>query len=258
MRRVALFFSFCGFLALTAPAVAQGYQGLIADDPASVPKTAPKTAPRAVPGPGQQNQPPGYQGLIPGALPPSQAPATRAETPPAAGGKTSPQQQQQQRPATATPPMSPIAPDRGPATAIRGSEDLRRLAAMHSVDKSFRDIPPDLAARFRLPETATEMLKQPRQRIDGLLPMEYRIKNGIEGTLTVLRSPNLTPAARESQRRVALESLQSMHNGLRAQSGISDSAYQAMGLPPQYVQEEREAIRNSLTRVEAAIRQLQR
>lgn len=241
------------FLGSASAVHAQGYQGLFGEDDAK--PAAPSRAP---------DQPPGYQGLIPGAVPQAPAPTTAAPAQP---------QAQQQAPATATRPLRGVAPTAAapsivmgntPApnsmlgiTPIRSSDDLRKLAMIYSIDKNMDQIPDEMAAQFRLPATTTELLKQPRPRVNGMLPMEQSVKTSIEGAMATLRDPKLRPADRQARAKLALDSLKSMQTGLKVKGQISDRTYQVMGMPQTYVKEEREAITKSLARIDLAIRQLQ-
>lgn len=245
----------CLVLTMAASAVeAQGYQGLFGDD-----------EPTTTPTPTRKNdQPPGYQGLIPGAVPqaPAQAPAGSAAT------------TQQPMPTTATTRPLQVAPGvsaapsivvgSGPSTAVPGaiipirtSDDLRKLAMIYSVDKNLDQVPDQMAAQFRLPETSIEMLKQPRPRINGMLPMENNVKNSIDGAMATLNDPRLRPADRQARARLAIESLKNMQLGLKAKANTPDRTYQVMGMPPVYIKEEREATTKSLQRIDAALKQLQ-
>ncbi len=256
-RRFLPVTAFCLAMALAlgaADARAQGYQGLFADDEATT-KQAPSR---------NQQPPAGYQGLIPGAVP--QAPAAAAPAP-AKGGT------QQQPAQTATMPLnlapgataqqpSIIGATPAPASAIgikpiRNSDDLRELAMMYSVDQNLDSIPDEMAAQFRLPETTTEMLKQPRPRINGMLPMEMSVKNSVDSAMSTLRDPKLRPADRQARAKLALESLKTIQSGLKSKSQVSDRTYQLMGMPPIYIKEEREAATKAMQHVEAALRQLQ-
>jgi hypothetical protein len=187
--------------------------------------------------------------LIPGAAP-AQAPAvapsaaaTARTVPPAGSPALTP---------------SPAAATRAAVQPLRSSDDLLRLARAYSMPDAAGGMTDEMAARFRLPGTATELLKQPRPRIGGLLPMENSIKNSIDGAMAGLRTANVAPEERARRLSQAVDSLNALKRGLTVKSGISDRTYQAMGMPPLYVQEEREAIRNSIARVDAALGQLQR
>ncbi len=246
-------------LASASAVHAQGYQGLFGDDGEK--PAAPSRAP---------DQPPGYQGLIPGAVP--QAPAAQGRAP----AQSAQQPQTTTAPAATTArPLRGTAPGVGaqqPAVArgstpvpaatlgiapIRNSDDLRKLAMIYSVDKNMDQIPDEMAAQFRLPATTTEMLKQPRPRVDGMLPMERGVKTSIDSAMATLQDPRLRPADRQARAKLALDSLKSMQTGLKVKSQISDRTYQVMGMPQTYVKEEREAIAKSLARIDTAIRQLQ-
>lgn len=242
-----------GLLVLPHNLYAQGYQGLIADDPAGTPSRSNAT-----------DQPPGYQGVMPGAVPSVKAPQARPGS-------------QQQQPATATQQRNTRQPQRGapapsiavapaslPSTAdpgrirpIRNSSDIAALAAMSKMNLDENGIPADMAARFRLPATTTELLKQPRPRINGMLPLESNVKSGVEQTMAAVADTKLPAAVRAQRAKTAIASLNTMKQGLKIKGNISDSAYKAMGMPTVYVKEEREAISKSLARIDAALAQLQ-
>lgn len=237
------------------PVHAQGYQGLFGDDD-SAPTAAPSRAP---------DQPKGYQGLIPGAVPQAPTPAPQAAAPqqaaPAANATARPLRDV--APGVAdTKPSIVVGSTPAPAASIgvipiRTSDDLRKLAMLYSIDKNMDQIPDQMAAQFRLPETTTELLKQPRPRINGMLPMEQNVKNSIDSAVATIKDPKLRPADRQARAKLAVESLKSMQQGLKVKSQISDRTYQVMGMPQTYVKEEREAIAKSLVRIDTALKQLQ-
>ena len=231
---------------------AQGYEGLFAPDDGA------PTAPA---------QPPGYQGLIPGAAPAAPAPTLlQPQTPSrpttaAQPAKTVPRPIRLP-PGMATTPAAPVlltpAPGAPTVQPIRNSADLLQLARAHNLGADGGAISDEMAARARLPASSTELLKQPRTRINGMLPMESNIKNSIDATMASLRAPNLRPEDRAARVKMAVESLTTIKRGLGVKNGISDRTYQAMGLPPLYIKEEREALQKSLAHVDAALSQLQR
>lgn len=241
-------------MAATA-AQAQGYDGLLAPD---------DSAPAASSS-NKRDEPAGYQGVMPGAVPVAPQAAAPAGKPATAG---QPQQQQQQpsvaRPVTVQPqpsimlaPDMPNTPDPSVIKPIRNSQDIAELAKQYRLDPNADGIPDDMAARFRLPATQTELLKQPRPRINGLLPMENNVKLGIANTMATLNDPKMPPALRASRTQLAIQSLKTMQSGLKVKGNISDRTYQLMGMPATYIKEEREAVNNSLARVNAALSQLQ-
>ena len=234
---------------------AQGYQGLFGgedDAPAAQQRRA--------------DEPQGYQGLIPGAV----APAPAAQPKPTPGAVAPPTQQQPGNTAlrpqnfgvgNATNSVVAAPSTQAPLAAlgmkpIRNSDDLRQLAMIYSVDQNFDHIPDEMAAQFRLPETTTELLKQPRPRINGMLPMEQNVKNSIDGAMATLKDPKLRPQDRQARAKLAIESLKTIQHGLKIKAQTPDSTYKVMGLPPVYVKEEREGIANSIKRVDAALKQL--
>lgn len=235
--------------------LAQGYQGLIADDDGGGASRAPAAS-----------EPQGYQGVIPGAVPARPAPAAKpvvrpAQKQPPAATTAQPKAKTPERGAPApaarvATPSLPSTPDRSRITAIRGSQDLAALAAMSKLNVDENGIPADMAARFRLPATTTELLNQPRMRINGMLPLENSVKSGVEQTLAAVGDKSLPAAVRAQRAKTAVASLNTMKNGLKVKSNISDSAYKAMGMPPIYVKEEREAVSKSIARIDAALAQL--
>ena len=240
-------------------AVAQGYDGLFADEPAT-PAARSRT----------HEQPQGYQGLIPGAVP-QQAPSATAPVAGEAAG-----QQQAAPSATRARPVR-VAPGAGETTAgssvlapasqaplgalgmtpIRNSDDLRRLALVYGVDKNFDKIPDSMAAQFRLPETSIAFLQQPRMRINGMLPMERNVTRSIETAMAPLRSTTMSDAERQARIKNAIDSLQTIKRGLQVKSTTPASTYQVMGIPEIYVKEEREGIAKSLSHIDAALKKLQ-
>lgn len=239
---------FCLMLGAT-PVLAQGYDGLFAPDDG-----APAVAPSA--------EPQGYQGLIPGAAAP--APAARAVAPAATAPAATATQPQNNVPRPVRLPSTVAAPSpampaaaAAPVQPIRSSADLVSLARLHSLSGDPNAVTDAMAASARLPANMTELLKQPRPRINGMLPMENNIKASIDSTLQSLRAPNLRPEDRAARTRLAVESLNTLKRGLAVKSGISDRTYQAMGMPPLYIKEERESVQNSLARIDAALGQLQ-
>lgn len=256
MRGFAVFLAVMG-LGVTlaaAPVLAQGYEGLFAPE-----DTAPA---RNQPAPAQN---PGYQGLIPGAVPAAPAPTPPTTSSRPANATAPATQKSIPRPirlpegtlkAQSPAPSTPI-----PATSnlqpIRSSADLVSLARAYNLAEGSADIGDELAARARLPASSTELLKHPRARINGMLPMENSIKNSIDATMASLRAPNLRPEDRAARAKLAVDSLTTIKRGLTVKSGISDRTYQAMGIPSLYVKEEREALKNALARVDAALAQLQ-
>ena len=241
-------------LASASAVHAQGYQGLFGDDDSA--PTAPSRAP---------DQPQGYQGLIPGAVPqaPAAAPKPTAPTQNAPAAATTARPLRDVAPGVAaSAPSIVVGSTPAPAAAIgvvpiRTSDDLRKLAMLYSIDKNMDQIPDQMAAQFRLPATTTELLKQPRPRINGMLPMEQNVKNSIDSAMATIKDPKLRPADRQARAKLAVESLTSMQTGLKVKGQISDRTYQVMGMPPTYVKEEREAITKSLARIDAALKQLQ-
>lgn len=233
---------------------AQGYQGLFGEDDNK--PAAPSRAP---------DQPQGYQGLIPGAVPQAPQVAPQATAPQQAAPATNAVARplRDVAPGVADTPSSIVVGSTpAPASAIgiapiRTSDDLRKLAMLYSIDKNMDQIPDQMAAQFRLPATTTELLKQPRPRMNGMLPMEQNVKSSIDSALATIKDPKLRPADRQARAKLALESLKSMQTGLKVKGQISDRTYQVMGMPATYVKEEREAISKSLVRIDAALKQLQ-
>lgn len=238
----------CLMLLAVTPALAQGYQGLFGEDDAA-----------AKPAPSASQEPQGYQGLVPGAVPVVPAPAVGATASPPKD--TAPTNSMARPLRGEAAPAVVVGSTPAPAAAIgitpiRTSDDLRKLAMIYSIDKNLDQIPDQMAAQFRLPATTTELLKQPRPRLNGMLPLEQNVKSSIDSAMATLQEPKLRPADRQARAKLAAESLQSLHAGLKVKSQISDRTYQVMGMPATYVKEEREGIAKSLQRIEAALKQL--
>lgn len=234
---------------------AQGYSGLFADEGAPEQPSAPAG--------GDYGGVLAPSGNAPANVPPAPAPAapsTNTVLAPAApagntaassnyGGNFTPIQQRDLPTSTAMGAQMPAK--------VQTADDLKRLATAYSIDKNFDGIPDNIAAAVKLPATMTEMLKQPRVRINGMLPMESTVKTSIDKAMASLRDPKLSAVQRQENLKTTLTSLRTMRSGLKAKSTVSDTAYRLMGMPDLYVKEERESITKSLARVEAALAALE-
>ncbi len=230
---------------LPAVSLAQGYGGLFADDQPTTKKA----------------EPPGYQGLVPGTTPqaaptaPVQKPVTKKDV------KTvSPKAKiEPTAPVAATgivaPAMTPVPGGVGlnGVTKPTSVNDLRLMATMYAQDRNLDGISDDMAAKFKMPENMTALLATPRPRINGLLPVENSIKNSIDQAFAQMNNKNLSPADRQKKAAETLATLKSIRQGLAVQGSIPDKTYKIMGMPDVYIKEEREATKNSLARIDAAI-----
>lgn len=251
-----------GFAVLCAGHV-YAYEGVLAPAPAA--KDAPATSAPApggysgvlAPPPSRDNkkeQPKGYNGVIPGAVEQKKAPEQVAQPVDAAKPPALPAAPKKDFAGKSTPKRMPQMTTPYKTTAERktgSAQDLKFLASLHAHDKNNDGIPDKIAKDFRLPPEMAQFLNIPRQRTDGMLPMEKTIKDSIDLMMGQVKKGQQDPKEN-------LKHLRNIREGLRAQRSIPDSVYKVMGMPETYVSEEREGLDKALARIEAAIRELDR
>lgn len=195
--------AFLGLILATSAPAGQGYEGLI--------------APSSKPGEEKQ-KPPGYSGLIPGAVRnffKKEEPASTA--PPA------------QTPATRTPKV-----------------DLKAAAAASGIVTNLQKPTP-------LPEKTAVALNKPRARMNGMLPAEYAANSMIADYMKRLSDKNLKGDARKALAAEAAQKLQELADGFRYKSAVPDRVYSQMGLSDTYIAEEREGSAKAVSQLDAAL-----
>ena len=160
--------------------------------------------------------------------------------------------------APAPPPQTPqFEGGLKPGAKAESLEDLKYHARGHGIDKNADGIPDAVSDNFKLPQEDLAKLNFPRQRIEGMLPIEHNTKRTIDQVIASLGASTTQGEARQKEIRAAVSNLRSMRDGMRAQNSVSDAVYQAMGMPEIYVKEQREGFGKSIERLDAAVRQLQ-
>lgn len=231
---------------LPAVSLAQGYGGLFADD-------KPTT---------KRDEPPGYQGLVPGSTPPPAAAPAPAQKPVSKKDVQAASPKAKIDPAKPAVASGAVAPQMTEVPGGMGlsnmpkptsSNDLRLLATMYAQDRNLDSIPDDMAAKFKMPDNMTALLATPRPRINGMLPVENSVKNSIDQAFAQMNNKNLSASDRQKQAQQLVATLKSLRQGLAIQGSIPDKTYKIMGMPDTYIKEEREATKNSLARIDAAL-----
>ncbi|MFH1157725.1 MAG: hypothetical protein V1721_02400 [Pseudomonadota bacterium] len=196
-----------------------GYEGLVAPAPES------GNAPR------DQEEPPGYSGLIPGR-----------------SGTSSAQQKQ--------PPQMTRTPGDAPQVAPRSSDDLKALAQVYGQDRDGDLLPDALKKPEPLSEKTTALLAGPRARIKGKLPMVYMIGEKIRKLLPQVEDERLSPEARAEMARKAYGELAPFADGLRAKKMVPDDIYRQMGLSETFIEEEKTGTTVALDELNEALQKL--
>jgi len=208
-------------------------------------------------------EPPGYEGLIRGAVPqrPVETPdtdnnddATRpatAATPPAG---TTPAARPGARPVQTARPELPMTPRPGRVKMgrIGSMEQLMMLAALNGQRIDLNKIADGVK-----PSPAMFGLKDPKQpRINGLLPVELMAKTQVEKVLASVNHPQLTPEQRQDNARNGYNLLLSYADGIMTRRSVPEAIYKKMGMSDTFLEEEREGSERALARLEEAFKVL--
>lgn len=238
----------CGAMAFVqAPALAQGYTGLVApaddsDDSADDSYGGGIVAPRANTKPAP----------IP-TTPPTVKPGEKLES---ARGRTVPKGPY--TPATQTPQQSdiyPVTPGRGKNETVA---DLKKRAEEFSRDRNNDGIPDALEDSFKLPDHVKSMLALPRPRVDGMLPMEAAMAKSITTQMTQIRESKLPPKVRANQIKLFKQGLEAMRTSMVVQLSAPEDLLKKMGIPENYIKEDRASMKNTLTRIDAALDEIEK
>jgi hypothetical protein len=264
----ALFFAaalgFALFCAQAAPRMATAYDGLMSGSSTSdgydgllAPSQPARGAPRGA------QEPPGYEGLIRGAIPqrPVEAPETDNEAAqpqrpstagrPPAGTAPATRPGVRQPVQTARPdlPMTP-RPGRINIGRVGSAEQLRMLAALNGTRLDLSRVADGI-----VPSPTQLGIKEPQQlRIGGMLPAELMAATEIERVMASVNHPQLTPDQRQTNARNGYSRLMMLADGIMTRSGVPDSLYTKMGMSEVFLEEEREANERALTRFEEAFK----
>lgn len=246
---------------------AQGYEGLIAPEATGADK----------------QEPPGYRGLIPGQVP---AEAQQGDIVLDDGGKDVPRHE---RFSTAPPIVSAedrkndndksrsrfMPPRERPRTAgmstkkdytpprqARTIDDIQ-VAGSYAPKERVRwdeGVPPQLKDTLGklLTPRMTDALRVPQMRMDGMLPEEYMAKQQVDQIMRFVHAPNQTDEQRAATAKKAADKLRAMAYSYEIKRDMPDEIFETMGLPENYRKEKKEAARNSLARVEAALTELRK
>jgi len=209
-------------------------------------------------------EPPGYEGLIRGAVPqrPVETPDTdndaaqpqrpsTAGTPPAG---TSPAARPGARPVQTARPDLPMTPRPGRVKMgrIGSAEQLMMLASLNGVR-----LDPSKVADGVKPSPAMFGLKDPKQpRIGGMLPMELMAKTQIDKVMASVNHPQLTAEQRQNNARNGYNMLLTLADGVMTRRGVPEAIYKKMGMPETFLAEENEANERALARFEEAFKVL--
>jgi hypothetical protein len=206
-------------------------------------------------------EPPGYEGLIRGAVPqrPVEAPdadnpvspsrPSTAATPPSATtpGTRAP------RPAQTARQQLPMTPQPGRVRPgrVSSAEQLMTLARLNGVQLDFNKILNEKTkaspALLGLPDP-----KQPR--INGMLPMELMAKTQIDKIMAGLSHPSLTPEQRQEIARNGYSQLLGYVDGIMTRRMVPDKLYKNAGMSDAFLAEEHEANERAMARFEEAFK----
>jgi len=271
-------FSILAFSVLTltaAPALAQGYTGLIPENNStSTPEAAAPAigdggyngliAPSPTPAPTGKNAPVGYNGVVagkvdaPAAAVDADPNAPKVSTAPAAGkaAAAAPKQVGGFTPINQQPKVS-YPKGLQPKSREFTLQDLKTLSAISKQGVDFNHMTPELAKSLKLPEDTADVLnKIQRPRIDGMLPAEFAAKRTIDSLMDNV-SKTKGDDARRKLAQSAFTRLSGMADGYRTLGSVPDGIYQRMGVSDTYVKEEREGYTKALDRLHEAMEALQ-
>ena len=218
--------------------------------------------------PGGNKNLPGYKGLIPGYIP-GEPPANGA--PPQSAGAQSPVLTPTNpafvipsgpQPAPRETAAMSVDPKYAPPRKISTIEDMNivGLTKPLRIDWKTANIPPEVASTLSgmLTPRDIDTLGKPRFRIEGMLPEEYTTKSTIDNVMKIVDDPSVAIDVRKANARKATEKLREYANSLQTRENLPDAVFQQMGVPDSYLQSEHENLRNSLNRVDAALRTLKK
>lgn len=206
-------------------------------------------------------EPPGYDGLIRGAVPqrPVETPATvnpvsparpsTAATPPAG---TTPAIRAA-RPAQTVRPELPMTPRPGRVRLgkISSADQLMLLARLNGIQLDFNSV---ISERVK-PSPALMGLPEPKQpRINGMLPMELLAKTQIDKIMASINHPGVTSEQRQENARNGYSQLLGYVDGIMTRRMVPDQLYKNAGLSDLFLAEEREANERAMVRFEEAFK----
>jgi hypothetical protein len=229
-----------------------GYDGLLAPS-----QPAPRGNTRGT------QEPPGYEGLIRGAVPqrpveepaadnpvaparPSTAGTPPAGTPPAARPAAT-------RPVQTARPNLPMTPRPGRINPgkVSSAEHLVLLAKLNGIQLDFKKIMEEDIK----PSPALLGLPEPRQpRINGMLPMELMAKTQIEKIMASINHPALTPEQRQTNARAGYSELLTYVDSIMTRRIVPDEMFKRAGLSDAFIAEEHEANERAMVRFEEAFK----
>lgn len=253
------------FCSAAAPRTATAYDGLMSGSKTTdgydglIAPTQPATRGNSR---GAQ-EPPGYEGLIRGAVPqrpvappekdnpvsPSR-PTNNAATP-ASGSPAvrAPRPVQTARPEL---PMTP-RPGRVRVGPISSADHLMLLARLNGIKI---DMAQARDAKFQ-PTPAMMGLPDPKQpRINGMLPMELLAKTQIDKVMNSIQHPSLTPDQRTNNARNGYNLLLGYVDGIMSRKIVPDELYIKAGMSKAFLDEEKEGNERALVRFQEAFKVL--
>jgi len=209
------------------------------------------------------DEPPGYDGLVPGSVP--QRPVE-----PEADNDTAPK-----RPSTAaTPPagqspaVRPAATTRAPAQTARpelpmtprpgrlktgpisSAEQLLMLASLNGKRLDLSKIADNVK-----PSPGMFGLKNPTlPRINGMASMEFLAKNQIDKIMGALNNPALSAEQRQKVAQQGYQQLLVFADGVMTRRTVPDEVFLKMGMPESLLAEEKDANERALARYEEAFK----
>ncbi|MFN7114963.1 MAG: hypothetical protein ACK4PK_11470 [Alphaproteobacteria bacterium] len=227
-----------------------GYDGLLAPS-----QPAPRGNTRGT------QEPPGYEGLIRGAVPqrPVENPGATSPVSPARPGTVAtppsattspvlrPQPVQTARPEI---PMTP-RPGRARVGNISSAQQLMLLARLNGVNLDFNSVINDRVK----PSPALLGLPDPKQpRVNGMLPMELLAKTQIDRIMTSINHPALSNEQRQVNARNGYNQLLGYVDGIMTRRMVPDAMYKNAGLSDTFIAEEHEANERAMARFEEAFK----
>lgn len=206
-------------------------------------------------------EPPGYEGLIRGAVPqrPVEKPAadnpvsparpSTAATPPAGATPAV----RAARPVQTVRPELPMTPRPGRVKLgkISSANQLMLLARLNGVQLDFNSV---ISERVK-PSPALMGLPEPKQpRINGMLPMELLAKTQIDKIMASINHPSVTPEQRQENARNGYSQLLGYVDGIMTRRMVPDQMYKNAGLSDLFLAEEHEANERAMVRFEEAFK----
>lgn len=205
-------------------------------------------------------EPKGYRGVLPGALPDEDAAAGDAGRKPRMSVKPG---RSIYAPEQNLPPLNdkvsrmPLpkityAPGFGEDMPVLTSDDIKLIAQLHQHDIDFNRLPPDMEKRLGLPEGTSKMLNNFRlPRIDGMVPVEFTAKRNIDAVMKVVAGKTGDEQRRAA--RTAYDHLSSLASGYRSLKAVPKSIYVRLGAGDGYLEDQQEGYANALARLQEAL-----